>query len=273
DRILKSHRAKLVHTPVAITDALMWLVVLLLLGNVLLSLYTLHKVRRNYLMSFAIRSEIERARWCDNLFRQQQALDGLYRDLKFTAALPPTRNWAASPDFLSVLARHALEHLPRVVVECGSGVTTLVLARCMQLNGSGRVVSLDHDARFAEETRRNLDRHGLSDWAEVVYAPLEHHAIGDDAWNWYAKRNLPGDAIDMLVVDGPPAPLGEMIRYPAGPLLFPQLSSAATVFLDDADRAGERKVLEKWLKENRELHLETLDCEKGGVVLKRQHVV
>lgn len=242
--------------------------IVVLLGNVLLSAYALHKVRRVHLMSFGIKDRIDRIDADGQLFWQLQSLDGLYRDLKFTRALPLTRGWAASPDFLSVLARHALDHRPRIIVECGSGVSTVVLARCMQLNGAGRVVALDHDAHYAEETRRNLERHGLSEWAEIIHAPLQKRARGADEWNWYDLRNFPDVRIDMLVVDGPPMPLGKMIRYPAGPVLFPRLSSTAAVFLDDAGREDERRIVERWIAENADFRVEKIQCEKGCVLLR-----
>jgi predicted O-methyltransferase YrrM len=258
------------HDPVTPFDVLIATVIFLLLGNFLLSAYVLHKVRRVHLMSFDIRNAIERMSTNGQLFWQLQALDGLYRDLKFTRALPLTRGWAASPDFLAILARHALDHRPRAVVECGSGVSTVILARCMQLNGAGRVFSFDHDARFAEETRRNLERHGLSEWAEVIHAPLQKHAHGADEWNWYDTRNLPDVRIDMLVVDGPPMPLGKMIRYPAGPVLFPRLSSSAAVFMDDADRDDERQIVDRWIAENPGFRVEKVECEKGCALLRSE---
>lgn len=257
------------YIPSATLTFLIACVSLFVTANVLLTLYVLHKVRRVHLMSFAIRSDLDSAVWNDQLFRQLQALDGLYRDLKLSRALPLTRNWAASPDFLSTVAGHALDHRPQVVVECGSGVSTVILARCMQINGAGRVYSLDHDSRFAEQTRRNLERHGLTDWAEVIHAPLQEHALGGHAWAWYDASKLPNVQIDMLVVDGPPMPIGEMIRYPAGPMLFARLAPTAAVFLDDADREDERRTVKRWIEENPGFRPEKVDCEKGCVVLKR----
>jgi predicted O-methyltransferase YrrM len=240
-----------------------------LIANLVLSAYVLHKVRRIHLMSFEIRNDIERAGGGVQLFRQLQALDGLYRDLKFTRALPLMRDWAASPDFLSMLARHALEHRPKVVVECGSGVSTLILARCMQMNGQGRVFSLDHNPQFAEQTRRNLAQHGLAEWAEVIYAPIREHVLGEKKWLWYDLQNFSEVHIDMLVVDGPPMPLGKMIRYPAGPMLLPRLSPTGAVFLDDADRNDERQIIETWVRENPGFRAEKIECEKGCILMRR----
>lgn len=200
----------------------------------------------------------------DNIFRQTEALAGIYLELDLHKSLPTTRNWAASPDFLLQLVRHALDASPKVMVECGSGTSTLVMARCAQVSGSGHVYSLEHQPQYAQTTRRHLARHGLSDWATVLDAPLRSHAFGDQNWQWYAEEVLPREvAIDMLVIDGPPRKTGRLSRYPAGPVLFPHLSAAGVVFLDDAKRDGELATLKRWAIEFPNLGHEFVDCEKG----------
>src|SRR4029453_6873879 len=69
-------------------------------------------------------------------FRQLEALVGLHAILRPDRDLPETRGWSASPDFLLGLVAHAMATRPRVIVECGSGVSTVLLARCLSLNGS-----------------------------------------------------------------------------------------------------------------------------------------
>lgn len=236
----------------------------------LLSVYTLHKVRLVHLMLHDVRDQSHREN--AGLFRQLEALQGLYTDLRLTSSLPGTRGWAASPDFLLELTRHALAEKPPVVVECSSGASTLVLARCMQINGAGKVYSLEHDPAYAEQTRRQLERHGLSAWAEVLDAPLVPQEFAGATWPWYATDKLPPHAaIDMLVIDGPPMATRALARYPAGPALFGRLSGAAAVFLDDASRPDEKEILRRWASEFPELEHCPLACEKGAALLRRQN--
>ncbi|MGV7206268.1 O-methyltransferase [Oxalobacteraceae bacterium A2-2] len=242
------------------------LALLLAAASLLTGLYVLHKVRLAHLLLHQLRdrSSAEPA----ILFRQLEALLGLYAELRLPASLPPTRGWAASPDLLLALARHARDQQPRSVLECSSGVSTLVLARCMQQNGSGKVVSLEHDAGYADRTRELLRRHGLSDWAEVLHAPLRPHLLHGEAWSWYDLDGLAlSGPIDMLVVDGPPQAVRRMARYPAGPLLLPKLAPDGWVFLDDAERADEQAMLARWRLEFPVLRQGTLPCEKGCAVL------
>ena len=62
-------------------------------------------------------------------YRQSEAMQQLLSLLKFSAPVPPTRSWAASPDLLLTLAQLVRKHNPKLVVELGSGVSTLVVAK------------------------------------------------------------------------------------------------------------------------------------------------
>ncbi|MCW5799293.1 MAG: class I SAM-dependent methyltransferase [Nitrospira sp.] len=205
-------------------------------------------------------------------FRQTEALAGLLMELGFTRSLPATRGWAASPDFLRELARHAAQARPHVIAECGSGVSTLILARCAQMNRIGHVYSLEHLAEHAEATRAELARHGLTEWATVLTAPLRSYELHGHSYAWYSTDQLPALELDMLVIDGPPIDTGHLARYPAGPLLFEHLSASAVVFLDDADRPDERTILQRWADEFPEFKHENRWCEKGCAVLRKQAV-
>jgi predicted O-methyltransferase YrrM len=229
-------------------------------------LYLLHKLRLVHLLLHDVRDRTGH----DNLslFRQLEALQGLYVELALKHSLPPTRGWAASPDFLLELARHARTARPDNVVECSSGASTLVLARCMQMNGAGKVFSLEHDAHYAGQTRAQLRHMGLEQWAEVIDAPLCPQQLAGETWPWYDLGALPaGVAIDLLVIDGPPQATRALARYPAGPLLFPRLAAGAHVFLDDAARADEQAILQRWAQQFPALHQSVRRCEKGCAVV------
>jgi predicted O-methyltransferase YrrM len=137
----------------------------------------------------------------------------------------------------------------RVVVECGSGYSTLVLARLLERCG-GALISLEHDAGWAERVAAALEEEGLSATARIVHAPLEPHPLGRGEGGWYATGALGvlPDRVDLLLVDGPPAsePGIEESRYPALPVLGGGLGPNGLVILDDIGRAGERRVLEAW---------------------------
>jgi predicted O-methyltransferase YrrM len=201
------------------------------------------------------------------LFHQLECLNGLYVDLRLEKSLPCTRGWAASPDFLQEIALHALSARPEVVLECGSGVSTTVLARCMQINGSGHVYSLEHLPDQVEKTEQELERHHLSAWATVLYSPLRSYVIKGETSPWYSTEGLPEISFDMLIIDGPPKGIRQYARYPAGPLLMGRLKAGGVGFVDDANRPDETTILQQWAGEFPDLKQESRRCEKGCVVL------
>ncbi|MEL6236691.1 MAG: class I SAM-dependent methyltransferase, partial [Pseudomonadota bacterium] len=140
-------------------------------------------------------------------------------------ALPATRHWAASPDLLVHLATQLLDRKPGVVVECGSGLSTLVSARALHLAGGGVLHSLEANESFAEVTRARLARLGLGSIVTIHHAPIEPLA-GPTPRGWYALSALDAlpERIDFLFVDGPQVVDGAS-RAPAIAQLFPRIAT------------------------------------------------
>ncbi|MCW2524626.1 MAG: hypothetical protein JWO63_2961 [Frankiales bacterium] len=131
------------------------------------------------------------------------------------------------------------------IVECGSGVSTVVLARLLRQRAiAGTVVALEHDPDWARLVNQLLADEGLSAFGRVVHAPLE----GEPTWYSLSSLTELPETIDLLIVDGPPAdqPGNGQRRAPALTTLQPRLSETAVVYLDDIDRPGEQSVLEAW---------------------------
>lgn len=164
----------------------------------------------------------------------------------------PWSDWALRPEALAALVSE-LERGRREVVECGSGVSTIVLARALRDRG-GRLAALEHDPGWAAFVRSWLEREGLDQVAMLIEAPLRPHPLALDGLDWYeqaALALLPDDGIELLLVDGPPAGepgLGKS-RYPALPAMAERLAHDALVVLDDIDRPGETQVLAAWERE------------------------
>ncbi|MGC2048962.1 MAG: hypothetical protein WA635_10165, partial [Gallionella sp.] len=99
-------------------------------------------------------------------------------------------------------------------------------------------------------------------------------ALGSQTVEWYdipksCLDNL--GAIDLLLVDGPPQAKGKTMqaRYPAIPLLYGRLSPQAVVFVDDANRETESKMVERWKAEYPEWHSQGFDTVDGVCILTR----
>jgi predicted O-methyltransferase YrrM len=226
---------------------------------------TLSTVRRVEAVENEIKTEIKQT------FRQLEALQNLSAVLPAHGVLPATRGWAASPDLLVVLVDLVITERPSLVVECGSGASTLWLALAMRQFGiDGRIIALDHDPVFGGQTRDFLARHDVGDLAEVRDAPLESFSLDGETYSWYGRRawqDLTG--IDLLFVDGPPATTGHQARYPALPLLSKSLSPVATAVLDDLVVPDMQKILRLWLDAYPDFSSEILPLEKQAAVLRR----
>lgn len=183
--------------------------------------------------------------------------------------LPPMRRWAIAPDFATLLVSLLLEHRPRLVVELGTGTSTLVASYCLQ-HSEGKIKSFENDAHFAQQSRESLQEHGLADFAEVIVAPLKPTEINGTSWIWYdvsTMQNLQN--IDMLIVDGPELDIRGHHRYPALPVLLSALSENAVVIVDDYKRKGEQEIVEMWLKLMPDFTLEAVENTRGAAVLRR----
>ena len=199
-----------------------------------------------------------------------QSLLHLTNLLDFRAPIPALTGWAASPQLACTLVSLVQEHEPEVVVELGSGSSTVVLGYAVEQQGEGRVIALDHLTSYGEETRAALVRHGLSDWAEVRHAPLQDVTLNGESWPWYDPAALEDQStIDMVFVDGPPHKLRSQARYPALPLLADRLSETAVVVLDDAYREEEASIAEAWREEFPDFDLEIRESPYGTAVLQR----
>jgi predicted O-methyltransferase YrrM len=179
------------------------------------------------------------------------------------------RGYAIAPDYGVMLAQIVADERPELVVETGSGVSTLIIAYALEKLGRGRVVALEHDPEYARRTRDELRRHGLEAYATVIDAPLEPIRLAGQTYRWYAQRALDDlGEIDLVVDDGPPRHVGDMLRYASLHVLAKRMSRRG-LFVLDVVGDEERAILERWRTELPELSQERLATKKGNVLIRR----
>lgn len=251
---------------------MLYLIALLLATTIVLLMMLLKKIKRIDNNTWDL--QVWMKRWVknelENEFQQVEALLSLTKELNLDCGLQRTRSWAGSPDFLLVLLRKVRTNRPQIIVECSSGISTIVSARGLQLNGSGHVYSLEHEPEYAEKTRTELARHGLQDWATVLDAPLVDLETRLGRKRWYDISNLPSAPIDLVVVDGPPETTNQLARYPAGPVLIPRLSDNGELMLDDMIRKSEQDAIVAWKQEFEGISVVDIPAEKGIAVVNRK---
>jgi predicted O-methyltransferase YrrM len=194
-------------------------------------------------------------------YRQSEFYSQLLRLLDLDAPIPSTRSWAASPDVLLTLLHHAKRSNPKTILDLGSGMSTLVLAKSAP---AAKVFSIDNSSEYAEKTKEMLSLHKVIN-AEVRVAPLMAHASGID---WYDVSQLADISdIDLLFIDGPPGSKNDRARHPALYECLSKLSPRAIVVIDDAGRDGEKDMAQEFAKALPNHSLEFLSHEKGTAVL------
>jgi predicted O-methyltransferase YrrM len=216
-------------------------------------------------LSQRIRGEIE------SRYRRTEALLALYSVIEPKSPLPAPRVYMASPELLRAVAASVIEIVPQCVLELGGGVSTLIAAYALQRNGSGRIVSLDHDEEYVKQANRMLRAHKLDHVAKVLHAPLTEMEVDGQQVHWYDTKPLAAEKlamIDLLIVDGPPGKDQPMARYPALPVLVDRLSPRAWVLIDDASRPDETEMVRRWANAYPRFEVEALPTEKGTTYLK-----
>lgn len=198
-----------------------------------------------------------------DLLRRDIQLDTIYLPLLqqnvFNDPAPlaaMTTGWTVSPEFAWWLFQNVRAEQPNVLIELGSGVSTVVIASALEKNGRGRLLAFEHEQAYLEKTAALLRAQGLADRVDLVYAPLRTYHFGDEAFRWY---DIPWPILDMactkcgaelVLVDGPPKATGDMARYPAHPMLKKYYAPSARILLDDAGREDEQRIASRWREED-----------------------
>jgi len=141
--------------------------------------------------------------------------------------------------YLEEVARFAREP-SGPVLEIGSGLTTLILGALVARRGIP-VWTLEHHPDYFSHTGEVLKSVGLTN-VHLTFAPLRDY--GEFCWYDPPLDALPRD-FSLVIADGPP---GDVKGGRVGllPVLRSHFAPGVVVLLDDAERAREKAVLEKW---------------------------
>jgi hypothetical protein len=196
-------------------------------------------------------AQVARLEHLRNQMHDTHALLALYGT---PAASPlPWSQWALTPEAILDIVTELRRPGRDVVVECGSGLSTLVIAAHLAARGHGHVYAIEHDLEWHALVSTLLKEHGADRVATLVHAPLTPVDISGRRWCWYSLAALTQleklDRIGLLLVDGPPGSVAPLARYPALPYFWTKLDEQSLVVLDDGDRADERAIVARWSAE------------------------
>ena len=155
-----------------------------------------------------------------------------------------------SPVTLATTLNEIVVNSRRSVVELGSGLSTIFLARVLKDYG-GTLWSVDQDPNWSRIVQDLAEREDVGHCLQMVVAPLALSSTSDFPGPWYdtsvLSKRCPPKGIDLLIVDGPGSDLEvPRIRYPARGFFSPRMSRACSVVIDDANRADERIDIQEW---------------------------
>lgn len=150
--------------------------------------------------------------------------------------------YSAEFEYLTAIVEQA-RTLKQPILECGSGLSTVLLGTLAEKNGN-RVWTLEHHPEWAERVKATLKNLGI-DSVEMCVAPLRDY--GEFSWYDAPLERMPKD-FSLVVCDGPPGdtPGG---RYGMLPVMRDFLKSKCVILADDADREKEKEIVERWAKE------------------------
>lgn len=198
------------------------------------------------------------------------------------------RGWPISADLGLVLVRKLTTQNYDVVVEFGSGTSTVLIARILKKRKamdnalSTEAMSFEHLSRYHEQTRSMLVAEGLQQFAQVSLAPLvpigqseeqtaRFYDCGQQLAQLASRLNLRRDSRILVLVDGPPEATNRMARLPAFDIMRTHFPTSRIEFvLDDYRRADEQAIVLSWKatceQEGIPCSLEEAPTEKGCAI-------
>lgn len=204
-----------------------------------------------------------------NANRQMQAVIGLqsyYANGELPILNAERSTWPVSPDFALYLLQLIEQKHYDLIVEFGSGTSTVIIAKALaqqaarhrpERGGSTKLVSFDHLPSYFEETLAKLKSAGADGFADLRLAPLHAWTAPDGTpYPYYdcgaVLESLGSSFTDasssiLVIVDGPPASVGKLARYPAALVIKQYFPHASIDFvLDDFIREDEQQIARLW---------------------------
>ena len=149
--------------------------------------------------------------------------------------------WSAQHEFLDACLK-AVRQTSGPVLECGSGLSTLLLGTVAQSRGI-QMWTLENEPKWAAETQDYLRKYRIHA-VTMSLAPLR--SFGD--FDWYSLPSLqtiPGK-ISLAICDGPPGATTRGGRMGLVPVMLEKLRPDCIILLDDGARPEELGIAGRW---------------------------
>ncbi|NND61920.1 MAG: hypothetical protein HKN48_01870 [Flavobacteriaceae bacterium] len=179
--------------------------------------------------------------------RASQIIHGLFDQ----GTVLPFNPFSLNPNTILHLINEIIINKRSSVIEFGSGLSTVVLAKYVQLNQLPiSILSVDDDQDWINLIKDQLRQHKCDSVVSFVYAPIKPYSSENHMGSWYDSEKitqaLQDNRLDMVVVDGPGANTSRLARFPALEVIEKNLAQNFFVLLDDIRRSDEKIILNKW---------------------------
>lgn len=163
-------------------------------------------------------------------------------------AFLPYSFWAMEPSSMLNLLSTIQYGGHRTIVECGSGVSTILIGKLLKQLGAGHLYSLEEDENWFKVMSGAIAHDELAEYVTLYFAPLEQNPESGELWyglDSVGQIRERAAHIDLLLIDGPKS-IGPLSRYPALPAFAPVLDAESLIVLDDSKRPFEQAVIKRW---------------------------
>ncbi len=167
----------------------------------------------------------------------------------------PQTEMAMSPVTICHILNEIIINKRSSIIEFGAGNSTVYIAKIIKTFGlKVKFYAVDSDEQWVNRVTENLTKVGVQDAIELIVAPVQespdYATALASSFKWYdsevIKKKINEEKFDLIIVDGPTGKLCPFSRYPAISFLLNRLAESYTIFLDDAGRTDETKILNEW---------------------------
>jgi SAM-dependent methyltransferase len=152
--------------------------------------------------------------------------------------------WSIGEEAFTRIEQSMREVNPRVIVEFGSGASSVRLAKAFP---DSQVLSLENDAEFFQQSLDCAREHGTApERLRIELRPLSFRRIATGIYETYSAGPFP-DQIDAVLIDGPPH-WTKRGREACFYDIAARLRIGGRIYLDDYRREQEKLIARNWLR-------------------------
>lgn len=152
-------------------------------------------------------------------------------------------SYSAHDEYLTSCIFNSLIHSTSPILECGSGLTTILIGIIAD-QSYNTIWSLEDSEVWGNRVRVILDAFNINS-VHLLVKPLKDYG----SFFWYdPPLNSMPERFGLVICDGPP---GNTIggRYGLLPVMRSRLANGTLILLDDASRPDEQIIMDRWKQE------------------------